>query len=73
MATAEARSTPERCKATLPLTRPRETEARIRSRKSDSMDSNSDGTPSDTSACLRFTELNSTVMRVPLAVHSPRP
>ncbi len=28
---------------------------------------------SDTSAYLRFTEFNSTVMRVPLAVHSPRP
>ncbi|GIT12779.1 MAG: hypothetical protein CM1200mP34_1850 [Verrucomicrobiales bacterium] len=66
MALEAARFAPDRRSVTLPFTRPRETEARTMSRNSDSPDSSSAGTPSVTSACLRFTVFNSTTICAPL-------
>ena len=53
--------------------RPRETSARIFSRMRVSSISSSRGRLTEISACLRFTELSSTVTLNPSRAHSPRP
>ena len=57
----------------LKFTRPRETVTRIPSRIRFSSSSNSRGRLTEISACLRFTELSSTVTLNPSRAHSPRP